>query len=162
MAASITARKNKKRNSKAPRGALFSWAGKGGLKSLDGACLHAKTVFMKDFLFTLLAWLFTLPIIIGAIAFAVYNADAVPIVINPFQDAVQMPVYVPVLTAIAFGFLFGSLMTWAGMGRLRAEKREQAKRIKTLEKELQAANTNTVTPHNYPLIPSSFLDKRSS
>lgn len=114
---------------------------------------------MKDFLFTLLAWLLTLPCIVGAIVFALYNADVIPVTISPFQDAVEMPVYVPVLTAIAFGFLFGSLMTWAAMGRLRKEKREQAKRIKTLEKEIEASKTTSVTPHNYSMIPSSFLGK---
>ena len=115
---------------------------------------------MKDFLFTLLAWLLTLPCIIGAIAFALYNADIIPVTINPFRDAVEMPVYAPVLAAIAFGFLFGSLMTWAATGRLRKERREQAKRIKTLEKEIEATKIASVTPHNYALIPSSFLGKR--
>ena len=115
---------------------------------------------MKDFLFTLLAWLFTLPCIIGAIAFALYNADVIPITVNPFKEPVEMPVYAPVLAAIAFGFLFGALMTWAGMGRLRKEKRDQAKRIKILEKEIQTANARPATPHSYTMIPSSFLDKR--
>ena len=115
---------------------------------------------MKDFLFTLLAWLITLPFIIGAIAFALYNAESVPITLNPFRLPVSMPVYVPVLGAIAFGFLFGSVMTWAGMSRLRKERRDQKKRIKELEKKLDAANQNVITPHNYSLIPSSFLDRR--
>ncbi|HEU4838451.1 MAG TPA: LapA family protein [Micavibrio sp.] len=115
---------------------------------------------MKDFLFTLLAWLFTLPCLAGAIVFALYNPDPVSVTYNPFKEPLLIPVYVPVLTAVAFGFLFGALMTWAAMGRLRAEKREQAKRIKTLEKEIQAANSNAIIPHNYALIPSSFLDKR--
>ncbi len=115
---------------------------------------------MKDFLFTLLAWLLTLPFIVGAVAFALYNQERVPVTVNPFYEAVTLPVYVPVLVAIAFGFVFGAVMTWAAMGRLRAEKREQAKLIKTLEKEIQTANRNAVTPHNYALIPSSFLDKR--
>lgn len=104
---------------------------------------------MKDFVFTLLAWLLTLPLIIGAVAFALYNQEAVSVTINPFQAAVMLPVYVPVLVAIAFGFLFGAIMTWAAMGRLRAIKREQAKRIKTLEKQLEVANQNGVKPHNY-------------
>lgn len=114
---------------------------------------------MKDFLFTLLAWLLTLPFIVGAIAFALYNADVIPVTVNPFRDAVEMPVYVPVLAAIGFGFLFGSLMTWAAMGRLRQQKREQAKRIKALEKEIESAKSSSGTTHNYALVPSSFLGK---
>ncbi len=115
---------------------------------------------MKDFMFTLFAWLLTLPCLVGAIVFAINNPEPIAIVFNPFKEALVIPVYVPVLTAIAFGFLFGSLMTWAAMGRLRAEKKEQAKRIKTLEKEIHAGSSATITPHNYSLIPSSFMEKR--
>ena len=111
-------------------------------------------------MFTLFAWLLTLPCLVGAIVFALYNPEPVAITFNPFQEPMLVPVYVPVLTAIAFGFLFGAMMTWAAMGRLRAEKKEQAKRIKTLEKEIQAVNSTTITPHNYSLIPSSFMGKR--
>lgn len=114
---------------------------------------------MKDFLFTLLAWLLTLPFIIGAVAFALYNQERVPVTVNPFYEAVSLPVYVPVLVAIAFGFLFGAVMTWAAMGRLRAIKREQAKRIKTLEKQLEAANQNGVKPHNYAAAPALLIDR---
>ena len=115
---------------------------------------------MKDFLFTLLAWLLTLPFIVGAVAFALYNAEIVPITLNPFRLPIAMPVYVPVLGAIGFGFIFGSIMTWAGMGHLRKERRDQKKRIKDLEKKIDASNQNNITPHNYSLIPSSFLDRR--
>lgn len=114
---------------------------------------------MKDFVFTLLAWLLTLPFIIGAVAFALYNQDVVSVIVNPFHDPLTLPVYVPVLTAIAFGFVFGSLMTWAAMARLRKERREQKKRIKTLEKQLEAANQNTVSPQSYTMIPTPMKDK---
>ena len=84
---------------------------------------------MKDFLFTLLAWLLTLPFIIGAVAFALYNPQTLPVTLNPFRPAVDMPVYVPVLGAIGLGFLFGAVMTWAGMGRLRRDRSELRKKI---------------------------------
>lgn len=115
---------------------------------------------MKDFLFTLLAWLLTIPCIIVAVGFALYNPQILPVTLNPFKPAMELPLYVPVLGAVAFGFLFGALMTWAAMGRLRHERREQKKKIKALEKQLEAANQNQVAPHNYSLIPSSFSDKK--
>lgn len=120
---------------------------------------RAKNTPMKDFLFTLLAWLLTLPFIIAAIAFALYNQADVAVTVNPFKDAVTLPVYVPVLSAVAFGFVFGSVMTWAAMGRLRKERSDQRKKIKALEKQIANANQPVVTPHNYSLIPSSFKDK---
>ncbi len=115
---------------------------------------------MKDFLFTLLAWLLTLPFIIGAVAFAIYNPQTSIFTLNPFQPPVEIAVYVPVLGGVGFGFLFGAVMTWAAMGRLRHERREQRKKIKALEKQIEAANENQVAHHNYTLIPSSFTDKK--
>jgi uncharacterized integral membrane protein len=114
---------------------------------------------MKDFLFTLLTWLLTLPFIVAAIAFALYNQVAVAVTVNPFKDAMTLPMYVPVLAAVAFGFVFGSVMTWAAMGRLRKERSDQRKKIKTLEKQIVNANQPVVTPHSHSLIPSSFKDK---
>lgn len=115
---------------------------------------------MKDFLFTLLAWLLTLPFIIGAVAFALYNPQISTFTLNPFREATELPVYVPVLGAIGIGFLFGAIMTWAAMGRLRAERREQKKKIKALEKQLEAANQNQVVATNHTLPPSLLIDKQ--
>lgn len=116
---------------------------------------------MKDFLFTLLAWILALPFIIGSVLFALNNQALTPVAISPFQEALPMPLYVPVLGAIAIGFLFGSLMTWAAMGRLRTMRRDQAKRIKTLEKQLEVVNTRTLKPHDYGAMPVALLAKKS-
>lgn len=115
---------------------------------------------MKDFLFTLLAWLLTLPFIIGAVAFAIYNPQVSDFTLNPFKAATPLPVYVPVLSAVAFGFLFGAIMTWAAMGRLRKERSDQRKRIKALEKQLDAVNRAPIPNTDYTLIPSSFTNKK--
>ncbi len=120
---------------------------------------RAKNMPMKDFIFTLLTWLLTLPFIVAAIAFALYNQVSVAVTVNPFKDAMTLPMYVPVLAAVAFGFVFGSVMTWAAMGRLRKEQSDQRKKIKTLEKQIANANQPIVTPQNYALIPSAFKDK---
>lgn len=115
---------------------------------------------MKDFLFTLLAWLLTLPFLIGAVGFAFYNPETVTVTVNPFRPPMTLPVYVPVLTAIGLGFVFGAVMTWAAGGRLRKERRDQKKKIKALEKQLEASNQNMVKPHNYTLIPTALLEKK--
>lgn len=115
---------------------------------------------MKDFLFTLLAWLLTLPFIIGAVAFALYNPQESTFTFNPFQPPAELPVYVPVLGAVATGFFFGAIMTWAAMGRLRAERREQKKKIKALEKQIEALGQNHLPQHSHTLIPSSFTDNK--
>lgn len=115
---------------------------------------------MKDFVFTLLAWLFTLPVIAGSVIFALYNPQRHPVILNPFRDAIDLPLYVPVLGAVAFGFLFGAIMTWAAMGRLRSQCRTQQKEIKSLQKQVSNQNNKNITSHNYALIPSAFTERK--
>ncbi len=103
-------------------------------------------ISMKDFMFTLIAWLVTLPLIVASVVFALYNPEPISVIFNPFLSPVEVPLYMPVLAAIAFGFLFGAVMTWAAMGRLRRDKRQMATRIRTLEKELADARTNAASP----------------
>ncbi len=112
-------------------------------------------------MFTLLAWLVTLPLIIMAVAFALYNQNNITVVLNPFLPSLDLPLYVPVLVAIAFGFVFGSIMTWAAMGRLRQQKRRQAERIRTLEKEIMATKKATKTPSTgYQSSPFLMIGRR--
>jgi uncharacterized integral membrane protein len=129
---------------------------KEGLPSGMGFMLKG---IMKDFFFTLLAWLLTLPFIVAAVGFAVYNPAIVSVTFSPFQSPVDLPVYVPVLSAIGFGFMFGAVMTWAAMGRLRKQRREQAKKIRSLEKQLQGANSHAPVRHNYAVVPAALLEK---
>lgn len=122
----------------------------------------ARKSLMKDFLFTLLAWLLTLPLIIAAIFFAIYHQQDVSVIWSPFNDPVTVPLYIPVLTAVAVGFFLGCLMTWAASARQRKTIREQKKEIKALEKQIDAASANVqpVKSHNYSLIPSAFIERK--
>lgn len=121
-----------------------------------------RKILMKDFMFTLLAWLLTLPLIVAAVFFAIYHQQDVVVTWSPFNDPITLPLYIPVLSAIAIGFLLGCLMTWAGSARQRKAIRDQKKKIKALEKQVDAANTNVqaVKPHNYALIPSAFIERK--
>lgn len=103
---------------------------------------------MKDFLFVFLAWVLSLPLLIGAVVFALMNDGDVALSLNPFQAPVNVPVYAPVLAGVVLGIVLGALMTWAAMGRQRAKMRLQKKQIKTLEKQLEAVGQQhaAVTP----------------
>lgn len=115
---------------------------------------------MKDFVFTLLAWLLTLPFIVVAVVFALYNAEIVAVSVSPFRLPLPMPLYVPVLAGVAFGFAFGTVMTWAAMSNLRKERRDYKRKIKSLEKRLETSANPVPARHNYALIPSAFLDRK--
>jgi uncharacterized integral membrane protein len=115
---------------------------------------------MKDFWFTFLAWILTLPFLAATLIFALYNNESVSVTYSPFRDPLSLPVYVPVLFAIGFGFLFGAIMTWAAMGRLRAKTRAQAKHIKLLEKQLQDVKSPAPVTHNYATTPLKLLGRK--
>ena len=115
---------------------------------------------MKDFLFTLLAWLLTLPCIVVAVGFAIYNPQTIQVTLNPFRPPIDLALYVPVLAAIAIGFLFGALMTWAGMAGLRKDRRDQRKKIKALEKQIETASRATPPPPSLPQIQSGFTEQK--
>lgn len=93
---------------------------------------------------------------IAAIAFAVLNRAPVEIVLNPFAKSYEVPLFLVALAPLAAGFLLGCgimlLETW----HVRAEKRSQSKRIKTLETTLQAVNENVAAPPSefFPVIPA--------
>jgi len=115
---------------------------------------------MKDFMFRFLAWLVTLPLIVGAVAFAIVNVAPVNLTLSPFHPPFSVPLYMPVLAAIGFGFLFGCLMTWAAFGRLRSKSREQRRKIRALESQLAKHSEQTYKYHNYSVVPPQLLEKR--
>lgn len=117
---------------------------------------------MKDFIFKSLVWILTLPLLAGSIVFAIFHQQDVSVLYSPFGDEASVPLYVPVLTAVAFGFLLGCLMTWAAAGRQRAKLREQARKIKALEKELEQKSASTYKYHNTVNNPSLLLERKSS
>lgn len=115
---------------------------------------------MKDFLFRFIAWIITLPLLVIAVGFAFFHTQVIELTIAPWLAPYSVPLYLPVLTAIGFGFLFGAMMTWAAGGRLRTRAAEQKKKIAALEKQLSIANQNTYNSHNYGEVPRQFFDRK--
>ncbi len=68
---------------------------------------------------------------------AVLNRGDVAFTWNPAGDVVTLPLYAVALCAMAVGFIFGGAIVWLNMGKLRREKRRQAKEIKLLEREMK-------------------------
>ena len=80
--------------------------------------------------------LIALPLIVVVVLFAVTHTEKVPVSINPFESAVEYPLYVVALGFLAVGFLLGAMIAWISMSKLRRENRARGKKIKKLEKEL--------------------------
>lgn len=88
----------------------------------------------------IIRWIIALPLIVGAVLFALAHPTPVSITWNPFDPPIELPLYFVVLTFLGVGFLLGAFVAWIGMGKVRKERRKQKKIIKTLEKDIVEAN----------------------
>jgi uncharacterized integral membrane protein len=116
---------------------------------------------MKDLVFKILVWVLTLPLLLAVVAFALFHYQTVSITLNPFGGTITVPLYLPVLIAMAFGFVIGTVLTWAAGLRVRAEKRALQKKISALEKELalKKAPTPIQQRHDYARTPLPLLQR---
>jgi uncharacterized integral membrane protein len=100
----------------------------------------------------LVHWLVTLPLAIILVIFAVSNREGAIVTFWPLPVTIEAPLYLVVLLALFAGFLGGELVAWINGRRWRREARRRARRIETLERELDAAqaklpkNENTRLP----------------
>ena len=86
----------------------------------------------------LIHWLVTLPLAIIIVLFAVSNRDGVIVTFWPIPLAIEAPLYLIVLLALAVGFLVGELVAWINGRHHRRHARRRARRIEELERELGA------------------------
>ncbi len=83
-----------------------------------------------------LSLLFTLPLIVLAVAFAVTNRHGVPLRLWPFHLELEAPLYVLVLGGVVIGLLVGFLAGWLGAGGARRRLRQERARADRLEAEV--------------------------
>jgi uncharacterized integral membrane protein len=93
---------------------------------------------------TLLRWIITLPLIVGAVLFAMANAETVTFTWNPFQTETELPLYAVAFMFLGIGFFIGALTAWVGMSNIRQEKRRLKKENKQLEKDINIANEKLI------------------
>lgn len=92
-----------------------------------------------------LRWIFACALTVIVVAFALANRDSVEMVWSPVHEPAVMPLFLPVLTGVAFGFLSGGFMVWLNGLAARREQRRQKKIIRELEKQVEetAAKNDT-------------------
>lgn len=91
-----------------------------------------------------LRWIIALPIVVGAVLFALAHPDNVSVTWSPFEPPVDLPLYFVALVFLGGGFLLGAFVAWLGMSNVRRDRRRQKKEIKRLEKDIDEANKKTV------------------
>ena len=84
----------------------------------------------------LISFCVTFPLTVIVVLFAVSNRHLVSMELWPLPGALDAPLYLPFLVAVAAGFLLGGAIAWSGeLGhKLRANRAE--KRADDLEREL--------------------------
>jgi uncharacterized integral membrane protein len=73
-----------------------------------------------------------------AASFVVSNRQPVDIGFWPLPDLYALPLFAVVGAALTAGFLAGWSISWLRHGKVRGERRRQARRIDVLEAELAA------------------------
>lgn len=85
----------------------------------------------------LIRWIAGLVMTAAVILFALGNRAPVEIAWNPLAERTPMPLFLPVLIALAVGFLAGGFSVWLNGAHARAEQRRQRKLIRELEKQVE-------------------------
>lgn len=85
----------------------------------------------------ILAWLLGIPVLAGAILFALANRGGIALSFWPSSYTLTGPVYLAVFGCILIGVFLGGLAAWMAYGRKRALLRERAREIKRLEGEIE-------------------------
>lgn len=85
--------------------------------------------------------LIVIPLLIVFVTFAVANRASVTVTFDPFDSVdpaftVKMPLFLLVLTLIAFGIIIGGLVTWFGQHRWRVRARRAEKEANDLREKL--------------------------
>lgn len=97
--------------------------------------------------------LVTLPLTLLVIAFALSNRGPVAVGLWPFDDLVEMPVYLLALGALAIGFLAGAALASFGTIAARYRARREAKRAEAAERKL--AEAARASSSSVPALPHS-------
>ncbi|MSP47839.1 MAG: DUF1049 domain-containing protein [Alphaproteobacteria bacterium] len=93
----------------------------------------------------------TLPLTLLVIDFALSNRAPVAIGLWPFDDLVEMPVYLLALGGLVLGFLTGAALAGFGTLSARLRARREAKRAETAERKL--AEAARAAPRHHPALP---------
>ncbi len=84
----------------------------------------------------LFSWLFAIPFALCIILFAVSNREIVTISLFPLPFLWDMPLFVLVLGAMIFGFLWGGVAVWVADNKLRKRVREETRIARKLKESV--------------------------
>jgi lipopolysaccharide assembly protein A len=81
-------------------------------------------------------WSVTAVVALLVVVFAVSNRAMVTLTLFPLPAALDAPLYLVVIAAVALGFLGGALVAWLGAGKHRRDARLLRQRIERLQRDV--------------------------
>ncbi len=106
------------------------------------------------------SWLFSAPLLLAAICFAVGNRAPTIISLWPFGIEMGLPIYMLALAPMVFGLLCGAAMQWFAALRHRVAAQRLGREVAALKSELaraQAAQAQAQAAAGAPAPPTGLL-----
>lgn len=101
---------------------------------------------------TVLGWIIGLPLAVLAITFAVNNRHAVAADLWPLPFMVELPLYVAMLVPLVLGLLIGGVIAWIGGGRARRLARQERRRARDLQDQVEVLRQAPANDPSRPLL----------
>lgn len=99
-----------------------------------------------------LSWLVGLPLAVIVLLFVLSNRQGATVGLWPFEDGIDLPVYLIVLLPLLAGFFIGVLTAGLKGLKHRRRARQQARRLVDLERQLEAARASSATAETAPAL----------
>lgn len=90
-----------------------------------------------------LRWLITVPVAIIVVVFAVNNRGDANVSLWPLDLVITWPLFAFVFIGIGVGFALGACLMWLSDAPTRRRAREQARKIRELERAAKNATENS-------------------
>lgn len=110
-----------------------------------------------------LSWIFTLPVTVIVVLFAIANRSPATLSFWPLPWAVDLPIYLIILGALFAGFLLGAAVAWLSGGRRRRRARQLAERVRAQDRqilELQRRQAAGTAPVPATTVPAHAAERR--
>jgi uncharacterized membrane protein YciS (DUF1049 family) len=111
------------------------------------------------FLWRYISWIFSLPLLLAAVCFAVGNREPTIITFWPLGYIMPISIYLVALLPLAFGLLCGAGMQWFISLRYRLAAQKLGREVAQLKAEQQQLKDKLAEAKAPPLIPENPTER---
>ena len=104
-----------------------------------------------------ISWILGVLLAIVVVTFSVNNLGTIAVDLWPIDIVAQWPIYIVILIAILFGFLYGAAVMWLSGHGARRDARRQRGEARRLTRELESFKRQPATPTEEAVPPARRL-----